>query len=156
MLSTLVKHQLDFGSLVLRLGLAAIFTVHGYLKVMQDYPMIPDTSLGLQIAVGWIELLCGLAMLVGLVSRLAAIGLIVVQVGAIVRITGNYALEIGDAGFKGTDFLRVGPEYNLALICMALAILFIGSGCISVDHMLCGLWRRKQSNVKTSGTAARV
>lgn len=148
MFAKLLKPQTDWAGLILRLGLAAIFGVHGYFKLRQDIPMIPDTSLELQIAVGWGEMLCGLALMIGLLSRVAAIGIIVIQVGAIVRLTGQHALSGLDIENKGADYFRVGPEYNVVLICMALAVVLIGSGKISVDSFLSSLCCGKNSETK--------
>jgi uncharacterized membrane protein YphA (DoxX/SURF4 family) len=83
-----------------------------------------------QLAVAWGELLGGLAMLVGLLTRLAALGLIIIQLGAIYTVTFEKGFSVaGGLGF----------EYNVAIIAICLALLFWGSGNLSVDAM----FRRK-------------
>jgi uncharacterized membrane protein YphA (DoxX/SURF4 family) len=86
-----------------------------------------------QLAVAWGELLGGIAMALGLLARLAALGLIVIQAGAIWTVT--YALGFAmDAG--------PGYEYNIAIIAMCVALVFLGGGRLSVDH----LFRRKRKS----------
>ena len=75
----------------------------------------------------------GLAMIVGLLVRPAAVGLIFVMLVAIAKVHRpngfflNWALEPG----KGH-----GYEMNLALIGMALAVLVGGAGALSIDRWL--------------------
>ena len=86
-----------------------------------------------QLAVAWGELLGGIAMALGLLARLAALGLIVIQAGAIWTVT--YALGFAmDAG--------PGYEYNIAIIAMCVALVSLGGGRLSVDH----LFRRKRKS----------
>jgi uncharacterized membrane protein YphA (DoxX/SURF4 family) len=98
----------------------------------------PDTSVGLlqlnssvQLLVAWGELLGGIALLLGLLTRLAALGLIVIQVGAICTVTFQRGFApLGGAGY----------EYNVALIAMCVALFLLGSGALAVDRRL---WRRR-------------
>ena len=62
MFEKLLTPKVDLATLLLRVGLAAIFVVHGYIKISQDYPLIEDVSLGTQVAIGWMELICGVAL----------------------------------------------------------------------------------------------
>ena len=97
--------------LFLRLGLGVIFIYHGYGKVFGA-----ETSLGsawnpelpqiLQILVSWGELLGGAAILLGFLTELAALGIIVIMVGAIVTVHGKNGFGMMNGGF----------EYNFALI----------------------------------------
>jgi uncharacterized membrane protein YphA (DoxX/SURF4 family) len=136
MLATLRKPQVDWAALVLRLGLAAIFMVHGAIKLAQQFPMREEMTMEVQTAVGWVELICGAALALGLFSRLAALAMIVTQVAAIVLITGKFALQGPLMERTGADFTRVGPEYNGVLIAMCLAVMLLGSGVLSMDHCL--------------------
>ena len=140
MLKDLFKPHIHLGSFLLRLGLACIFIFHGYLKVVQGngahwHPTLTEES---QLAVAWGELVCGFSFLLGLLSRVAALGIVVIQVGAI-------AIETAKLDFINTDFVKAGlshtptgVEYNFALITMCLAVLAIGSGMVSLDHLLFG------------------
>jgi uncharacterized membrane protein YphA (DoxX/SURF4 family) len=80
-----------------------------------------------QLAVAWGELLGGVALLLGLLTRLATLGIIIIQVGAILTVTR----------YRGFVSLQdVGAEYNVALVAMCLALLVTGAGALSVDHRL--------------------
>jgi uncharacterized membrane protein YphA (DoxX/SURF4 family) len=81
---------------------------------------------GVQLAVAWGELLCGIAMLLGLLTRVAAVGLIVIMIGAIYTVTGAQ-------GFSGAGG---GYEYNLAILAMCVVLIIKGSGPLSLDGWL--------------------
>jgi uncharacterized membrane protein YphA (DoxX/SURF4 family) len=80
-----------------------------------------------QVLVAWGEFLGGIAMLLGLLTRVAAAGLIVIQVGAIVLVTGAQGFSAGAGG---------GYEYNVALIGMFLVLLLTGGGTVSLDRLM--------------------
>jgi uncharacterized membrane protein YphA (DoxX/SURF4 family) len=144
MFANLLKSPTDVAALILRLGLAAIFIVHGVFKIVQNFPLVPELSLSAHIAIGWVELICGFALAFGLFSRIAAVAVIALQVGAILMITGKHALEGPTVRMTGVDYTRVGPEYNMALIAMCLAVIVVGSGVLSLDHLIAYLWHHKK------------
>jgi putative oxidoreductase len=119
--------------LVIRIGLAAIFIFHGYHKVFDEnhalgarwMPAEANMPEYQQLAVAWGELVGGFAMALGLLTRLAAIGLGVIMAGAIATVTGK----------NGFDALNHGYEYNFAIIVMCTAALLLGGGAISVDRI---------------------
>jgi uncharacterized membrane protein YphA (DoxX/SURF4 family) len=80
-----------------------------------------------QLAVAWGELLCGIAMLLGLFTRVAALGLIVIMVGAIYMVTGAH-------GFS--NLAGGGYEYNLAILAMCVVLIIKGAGPLSLDGLL--------------------
>jgi uncharacterized membrane protein YphA (DoxX/SURF4 family) len=95
-----------------------------------------------QLAVAWGELLGGVLLILGCLTRLAAVAMIVVQVGAIMTVTWG----------KGFSFLAGGGyEYNLALLAMCLALALEGAGPLSVDA--CVKSRRKQPEQAAMATA---
>jgi len=136
-------------SLVLRVTLGGIFLYHGILKVFGQSTLWGSTWVtplwthgsefeptvlqyfAVQILVAWGELLGGLALLFGFLTRFAAIGLIVIQIGAVYLVTF----------VKGFSVQGGGYEYNLALIAMALVVVVVGSGKLSVDEWV--LTRRR-------------
>lgn len=145
----LFKPHVHLASLVLRLGLGAIFIIHGYLKISVHMgrgwdPNLPETT---QMAVAWGETICGVALLLGFLSRLAAIGLIVIQWGAISLYTWRY--DFINIEYNAHDPHRIAPgsQFNFALIAMCLAIVLLGSGLISADHVLFGRQRSKGAKV---------
>jgi uncharacterized membrane protein YphA (DoxX/SURF4 family) len=89
---------------------------------------IPDALeyQGVQFAVAWGELVCGVAMLLGLLTRLAAAGLIVIMIGAIYTVTGPQGFSVAAGGY----------EYNLAILAMCVVLIIKGSGPLSVDGWL--------------------
>jgi putative oxidoreductase len=146
MFANVFKAQKDLAPLILRLGLAAIFIVHGYIKVIQVVPLFPGRmSMEVQEVVGWGELVCGVALLFGLLTRLAAAGIVALQIGAIIQITGKLALAGPVMERTGADYTRVGPEYNLALIAMALSLVVIGGGALALDHCIASVWSRNKT-----------
>jgi len=150
MLSKMLAPKLDLAALILRFGLAAIFIVHGYFKVIQFYPLREEMSLELQTAVGWGELIFGLMLAVGLLSRIAALGLIPLQIGAVVLITGKHAMEGLTIRATGADYAKVGPEFNLVLIAMCLAVALLGGGAVSLDHFLWKMWQQRKGVAPTT------
>lgn len=117
----------DLGILLVRLGVGIVFLVHGIQKIM----MLNGTvgffgALGvpafLTYVVTAIEVLGGVAMILGLCSRLAGILIAAVMVGAIYLVKFN-------AGFTG------GYELDLVLLFSALGITFLGSGKYSLEKM---------------------
>jgi uncharacterized membrane protein YphA (DoxX/SURF4 family) len=97
---------------------------------------------GVQLAVAWGELVGGVCLLLGVLTRLWAILMIAVQVGAI----WTFTLAQGFASPRG------GYEFNLALIAMCLALLVAGGGVWSIDHYW---WtRRRQQQAAPVAVAA--
>jgi uncharacterized membrane protein YphA (DoxX/SURF4 family) len=92
----------------------------------EEMPGVLQTHI-IQIAVAWGELLGGVALLVGMLTRLAALGLIVIQAGAM------YTVTLGQ-GFS--DAAGGGYEYNLALVAMCVAVVLLGPGALSLDRMV--------------------
>jgi len=155
-----LKH--DLAPLVLRLVLGIIFISHGYLKLQLDAGAgrawaaeLPIHEVAAQ-AVAWGELVGGVALALGLLSRLAALGIAIIQVGAIGLVRGANDF-IPASGLiapnlkKGMAFTLVGYEYNAALLAMCVAVILLGSGIFSVDHLLFG--RRKDKLATTAGAA---
>jgi putative oxidoreductase len=137
-----------FGStslLIVRVVLGVIFFAHGAQKVfgwfggpgLRGVIAYFKQALGvpapLTVLAAFTECFGGLAMIVGLLVRPAAVGLILVMLVAIATVHWrngfflNWSLEPG----KGHGF-----EMNLALIGMELAVLVGGAGALSIDRWL--------------------
>jgi len=135
--------------LVLRLGLASIFLYHGYLKLAYQggAGWSPDLSESVQLIICWSELIGGLALAFGVLTRVAAVGFTVIMLGAIVTVTGArdfVYMQFFARGVKGYLFQQVGYEYNFVIIVNCLALIVLGSGQWSVDHYLVSRFRRKK------------
>ncbi|NUR35828.1 MAG: DoxX family protein [Gemmatimonadaceae bacterium] len=72
-----------------------------------------------------VELLGGAALIVGLLTRLAALGLMFDMLGAILLVH-----------LAGGFFLPAGYEYALTLFASSLAVVLAGPGALSVDATL--------------------
>ncbi|MDP3986190.1 MAG: DoxX family protein [Candidatus Veblenbacteria bacterium] len=110
----------DFGLLLLRLGLGSIFVAHGWAK-WQNFEATTAffASLGLPQSFVYLvaatELLGGLTIIGGMLTRLASFGLAIIMVVAIVQV--KFSL-----GFVG------GYEFELLLLLVALALVLLGPG----------------------------
>jgi uncharacterized membrane protein YphA (DoxX/SURF4 family) len=145
MFAYLRSPHVDLGTLILRLGLAAIFISQGFMLGSQDAAVTDKLSLSMQRVVGWAELACGMALFVGFLSRLAAVGIIVIMIGAIAMVTGEKGFLPASYSRDGFNF-EAGAAYNFIIIVACLALIVLGSGKISVNHLLFG---RKKPGVAT-------
>jgi putative oxidoreductase len=75
--------------------------------------------------VAWGQLLGGVAMLLGFLTRLAALGLIVIMAGAIATVHWEH----------GFNLLEGGYEYNVVLIGVGLVLLLTGGGNLAADRV---------------------
>lgn len=117
-------HNPDLGLLFIRLAVGAIFFVHGWMKFSNlDGTISFFATLGLgalfAYLVAAVEFLGGLAMILGLSTRVAGILLAIVMVFAIVLVKGKM-------GFAG------GYELDLLLLASALGVALIGPGKIVI------------------------
>jgi putative oxidoreductase len=126
----------DVALLLVRLVLAIVFIAHGGQKLFGWFggkglegfaPMIEKMGMphivAVLVAIG--EFFGGLGLLVGLLTRVAAIGPIASMAGAV-------ALVHAKNGF----FLPSGMEYALSMLILAVAILIAGPGAYSLDALL--------------------
>lgn len=113
----------DGGLLFLRIMAGAIFAASGY-NDLRD-PDARSASIGMPkgftLFLGVAELAGGAALILGVLQQLAAIGLILVMLGAIQK-----KAVVWKTGFWGKDGL--GWSYELTLISMLLVILFTSGG----------------------------
>ncbi len=136
------ERQLDISLLFIRLGLGAVYAAHGGQKLFQyglagvaggfeqmGLPM--PQILGPLAAI--LEFFGGTALILGILSRPAAIAVGLSALGAA-------ALVHGPAGF----FLPAGYEFVMVLSAMALTIALCGGGRYSVDNLI--LARTRNTN----------
>ncbi len=129
-----LHHLSDWALLFLRIGVGAIFLVHGSQKWAmwrrQPSAQMPAGLLSLLKVLSIAEPLGGLAMVAGLLTQLAAAGFAVVMLGAI-RLKATQMHK----GFSGDN----GWEFELLVLTAAVALFFIGAGGFSLDRLLLNL-----------------
>jgi putative oxidoreductase len=100
--------------LAVRLIVGMIMLAHGWQKLTD--------------VVTFVEIIGGILLIVGFLSRLAALLLTINLIVAILLVKANVGFLSGSSG--------TGAELDLALIAGLLVILFAGPGRLSVDHAL--------------------
>ena len=123
--------QLNLALLVLRVIVGAVFIAHGSQKLF-TYGFAGVTGAFGQMGVPFpgvigpfvalLEFFGGMALVIGLLTRLAAIGLACDMLGAILLVH-----------FKGGFFLPTGYEFALTLLGSNIALALAGAGQLSVD-----------------------
>ncbi len=124
----------DWGIAVLRVVVGVVFLMHGGQKLFlmgipnvagflgqMGFPLPMLSAVALTAA----EFLGGLALLLGLFTRWAAIPL------AFTMLVAMLAVHL-----KGGFFLPQGFEYTLVLLAANVALIFLGSGSCAVDRLL--------------------
>lgn len=125
----------DLALALIRIMTGLVFTLHGSQKVLGAFggPGLQAfaswiASLGVPGILGYAAAFCefvgGLMLLLGVASRLGALMVIPVMLGAI------YLVHLKN-GFFAPD----GYEYPLVLLVMALAVLIGGSGSYGFTHI---------------------
>ena len=131
----------DLGPLCLRVGVGAVFAVHGWQKYDQigvgNFAGFLE-SLGVPApeTVAWLQTIAegvgGLMLIAGVMTRLVTLPLIAIMLGAIFMVKD----ELPGAGFVVDASVGIGRELETGLLAGLLALLFIGPGRLSVDGAL--------------------
>ena len=128
---------IDIVTLLVRLVVGAIFVAQGYIKLVRasDAPhgrgnletMIRNRGLArpheLAILVSTLELVCGAAVALGLLTRFAVVPVAVILLVAI-------------AGFKFRSGFVGGWDWPLSVLTLLVVIALLGAGAWSVDAAL--------------------
>lgn len=115
----------DPGLLFLRVMAGAIFVDSGYNHIKDPEARSKDIGMpkSFTIFLAVAELAGGIAVILGVLQQLAAIGLILIMLGAIQK--KMMVWKTGFWGEKGT-----GWSYDLTLVSMLLVILFTDGGSL--------------------------
>jgi putative oxidoreductase len=135
--------------LVIRLVLGVIFFAHGAQKVLGWWggggwsaTLDAFTRQGMPAPVAMLvmlgELLGGIGLVVGCLTRVAAAGIAIIMLGAIVLVHLPNGFFINWFMTPGRGH---GIEANLAYLAMAVALVLAGAGPVSVDEALFGARR---------------
>jgi putative oxidoreductase len=123
------------GLLAVRLVVGAAFVLHGWPKIQSPGGptgwMGPDAPVPgfLQAAAAFSEFGGGLALVLGVLTPLASLGLIATMTGAL-----HHHITSGDPFIN----LKGGPSWELAGVYFAVSLMFllVGPGRISIDALL--------------------
>jgi len=130
-------HQFaDVALLILRVGLGAIFIVHGRHKQRlwkaQPSPQMPVGLLRTLRFLSIAEPAGGLAVLFGFLTQLAALGLALVMLGAL-----RFLITKVHRKFTGENV--AGWEFEFLLLLVALALAILGGGKYALDRLVFGI-----------------
>ena len=118
------------GFFILRMVLGVIMVVHGYHKVFGGLHHHAQfvAGLGIPAWLGYVssfaEFLGGILLIIGFLSRFAAVAVCIDMCVAIAKVHWHNGLT-GQGGF----------EFPLSLAAIAFALVFTGAGQISVDWL---------------------
>ncbi|MFZ3213180.1 MAG: DoxX family protein [Terriglobales bacterium] len=117
--------------LALRLALGAIMIAHGAQKLFGSMPRFMGmlNSMGIPGWMGYLTVAAefggGILLVVGLLTRLAALSIVIDMAVAIDKVHLRNGLVSGGG--------KVGYEFPLACAAIAFALIFLGAGPISLD-----------------------
>ena len=133
-------------SLILRLVLGFVMFAHGSQKVLgwfggttlsvtiNLFTQKMHMPLPLALFVIAAECLGGLGLIVGFLTRIAALGVACDMIGAIALVHWKNGLFMNWFGNqKGEGF-----EYHLLVIAICIALIIRGAGALSLDHAIAG------------------
>ena len=141
MLRKLMNTQNEYSLAVARLLLGAVFFAHGAQKMLGWFggygfsnTMGFFAKIGMPAVVAlfaiFVEFFGGLSLLFGLLSRVAALALIVEMIGAVLTVHIHNGFFMNWEGQQRGE----GFEYHLLAIALSLLFLFRGAGALSVDY----------------------
>ncbi|GAB3763623.1 DoxX family protein [Microlunatus parietis] len=128
----------DAGLLVLRCAAGAVFIAHGFGDLSQEGGVgvnvenyrgagIPVPELAAPFG-AFMQFLGGIALIAGLITRLAGLGLVVVMAGALIFVHPGQPLVLAEDGS--------GSGFALIMAAAALTLVLTGPGRLAVDHVL--------------------
>jgi len=134
----------DWVITMVRIVLGVVFFAHGAQKalgwfggaglqttvqVFREHLRIPAPLALLSVAA---EFLGGLGLIVGLLSRIAALGIAVVMIVALLAVHRKFGFFMNWYGEKQGH----GIEYHVLVLALALAVMIKGGGAFSLDQVL--------------------
>jgi putative oxidoreductase len=147
----MVRTSKSIPLMVVRLGLGIVMFAHGAQKALGWFggPGLNNSlgffeHMGLPPALAYLpiaaELLGGLGLILGFLTRIAAFGVLCDMVAAVVLVHGRNGFFMNWSGTLG----REGFEFHILAISMALAVLIGGAGACSIDRLFTREVRRSE------------
>lgn len=143
MFAWLFRTNGSVAGLILRLTLAVVMFPHGAQKVLGWFGgqgLTPTlqffTSAGIPPVLAWLviaaEFLGPLGLIIGLLTRLAALGIAGVMLGAMKMVHWKNGFFMNWSGTQQGE----GFEFHLLALGIAIALVIMGGGAASVDRAL--------------------
>ena len=124
----------DYGITILRIGVGIVFFMHGWLKI-SAFGLHGTTGFFTQVGVPMpsvlapliiaLELVGGVAVILGVFTRVFALGFMIDVLGAI------YFTKVG-----GGFFAPKGCELELTLAIASAALVLTGSGAVALESLV--------------------
>ena len=133
----------DLGSLIARITVGIIILPHGLQKLLGLYggygfsaTLDFFTTMGIPKIIGFLiisgESIGAFLLIIGLLGRISALGLILIMLGAIFMVHMQYGLFMNWFGNQAGQ----GYEFHLLVIGLSLIVLLKGSGKWSLDKLI--------------------
>ena len=153
----------DYAVAAMRLVLGIVFFAHGAQKALAwfDGPgfdgtvdMFSQMGIGAPLAVLAIaaEFLGGLGLIVGLLARIAALGVMTNMLVAIILVHRQVGFFMNWAGKQAGE----GFEFHLLAIAVAVGVLVKGAGAFSIDRVVAASFARNHGVTAESRRAAQL
>jgi putative oxidoreductase len=153
----------DYTVAVMRLVLGVVFFAHGAQKALGWFGgpgfdgtigMFSKMGIGEPLAVLAIaaEFLGGLGLIAGLLARIAALGVMINMLVAILLVHLRVGFFMNWAGNQGGE----GFEFHLLAIALAIGILVKGAGALSIDRVVAASFARHHGVTAESRRAAQL
>jgi len=135
------RRYYEWSMLVLRISLGVIFLAHGLQKISGFEGILKFfASIGLPATLAYvvatIETVGGACLILGLFTRSAAVGIIMIMVGAI------FSVKLSK-GFIG------GYELDVSLLAIAVSLVLSGSNTLSLGNLFRSLLGASSKNKAT-------
>ena len=139
----------DLGSLIARITVGIIILPHGLQKLLGMYggygfsaTLDFFTTMGIPKIIGFLiisgESFGAFLLIIGLLGRISALGLILIMLGAIFMVHMQYGLFMNWFGNQAGQ----GYEFHLLVIGLSLIVLLKGSGKWSLDQFIFNKYKK--------------
>jgi len=126
MLSSLHRHG-DWGLLALRLAIGIIFLYHGWTKWSMEAASPIMTILKFAEPIG------GIALILGVLTQFAALGLGIIMLGAIYMKASGFGQQALDFASTFAPSGYAGWEFDLVILAGCITLFLMGAGFASLE-----------------------